>query len=302
MKILLADDEHTSRKILTRTLMEWDHEVMAVTNGTEVIRALSEEDAPALVILDWIMPVMDGLSACRFIRNMPKKNEYTYILILTGKTEKKDLLAAMDAGADDFLQKPFDKDQLRVRLRVAIRVLELQTSLIHKASYDMLTGLMNHGAILDQLNKELARSQREKKPVAVIVADLDHFKEINDTYGHQVGDSVLAEAARRMQSAIRCYDHLGRYGGEEFLIVLPGCSCADACRLANRVRNSIGFSPAQTSAGLVPFTISMGVASSWVLKNDSSSNIIHAADEALYVAKRNGRNRVEIASAELVIS
>lgn len=299
MKILVAEDDKLSRKILAEMLAGWGHEIVTAANGAEAIKILCEEQPPSVVILDWIMPVLNGLEACKFIRKNQAQHEYTYVLILTARTAKRDLLLAMEAGADDYIQKPVDEEELQVRLRVATRILTLQQSLIEKASNDALTGLMNHGSILEQFNKEIHRARRERKPLAIIVADLDHFKRINDTYGHQIGDDVLIEAAKRLRSAMRRYDHVGRYGGEEFLIVLPGCSSLDAYRIADRIRDAVSFFPAHTEEHTIPFTISMGVACLDSIL-DSQESLIRAADQALYVAKRNGRDRIEMAWRESV--
>jgi len=295
MKILLADDDRVSRKKVSEKLREWNHEVTEAVDGVQALHALSQDQSPNIAILDWNMPLMDGLDLCRYVRNNRKGHEYLYILILTGKTETHHLIEALDAGADDYIRKPCNTDELHARLRVAIRILELQNSLIVKATHDPLSNLLNHGAILEELNKELSRMTRDKRPISVVLADLDHFKKINDTYGHQAGDIVLKEASRRMRSTLRCYDHLGRYGGDEFLIVLPGCSAFDAKRLANRLQNGVCSAPVQTVSGQIAITMSLGVTTTSHLERATSESLIHSADEALYVAKKNGRNRVEVA-------
>ena len=295
MKILLADDDRISRRRLAEKLTEWNHEVIEAVDGLQALQSLKQDKSPSIAILDWNMPMMDGLDLCRYVRGNHRGNEYLYILILTGRTETHHLIEALDAGADDYIRKPCNTDELRARLRVAIRILELQNSLILKATHDTLSGLLNHGAIIEELGKELNRMTREKKPISVVLADLDHFKKINDTYGHQIGDSVLNEASRRMRATLRCYDHVGRYGGDEFLIVLPGCSTFDANRLANRLRNAVCSSPIQTSVGPITITMSIGATTTNHLESVTCESLIHSADAALYTAKKNGRNCVEVA-------
>jgi two-component system cell cycle response regulator len=295
MKILLADDDRTSRKIVAEKLQEWGHEITEAVDGLQALQLLQRDQSPNIAILDWNMPSMDGLDLCRYVRANRKGHEYLYILILTGNKETHHLIEALDAGADDYIHKPCNTEELRARLRVAIRILELQNSLILKATHDTLSGLLNHGAIIEELGKELSRMRREKKPISVVLADLDHFKTINDTYGHQIGDYVLNEASRRMRVTLRCYDHLGRYGGDEFLIVLPGCSGFDAGRLAERIRNGVCFAPIQTPIGPITITLSIGATTTTHLERVTSESLIHSADEALYAAKKNGRNCVEVA-------
>ncbi len=298
MRILVADDDRVSRELLVQTLQEWDHEPVPARDGIEALRILRDDSPPTLMILDWMMPGMSGPDVCRFVRKICANDPYIYILVLTGRKEKKDLIEALEAGADDFIQKPFDPAELRVRVRAAVRILELQSALLMKAKHDSLTELLNHGAILEALAKEFNRCRRDKKPVSVLLADLDHFKNINDQYGHQAGDAVLRITADKIRSNFRSYDSVGRYGGEEFLIVLPGCSIEDAYRLSDRLRSSVAEATAESPVGSIPFTISIGIACATDFAQTSPVQLVHAADEALYKAKEKGRNRVEISSFE----
>jgi diguanylate cyclase (GGDEF)-like protein len=298
VKILIADDDDVLRHILQATLAKWGYEVVLSRTGLEAWQILEGSDAPKLAILDWIMPGMDGVEVCREIRKRVHE-PYIYILLLTAKDRKEDVVAGMDAGADDYLAKPFDPEELKVRLRAGRRILDLQSELLaarerlhYQATHDSLTGLLNRAAALEALRNELERASRQDLVLSVILADVDHFKQINDTYGHAVGDAVLCEAARRMKSSVRVYDTVGRYGGEEFLFILPGCSGADAVMQADRLRACITEHPIELPRLTIPFTLSMGVVVRAGDVPDDLDALIQEADAALYQAKILGRNRV----------
>jgi two-component system, cell cycle response regulator len=300
VKILIADDSIVSRHLLEATLRKWGYEVMVACDGAEALELLQREDAPSLIILDWMMPGMTGVEVCRRIRQRDSE-PYTYILLLTSKSQKEDLIEGMEAGADDYITKPFDQNELQVRLRAGIRLVDLQTQLLKaredlrdQATRDSLTRLWNRSSILTELGRELARAGREARPLGVVIVDLDHFKHINDTYGHLVGDEVLREAARRMQNSIRQYDSIGRYGGEEFLIVFPGCNEIDSYAQADRLRRQLSLTEMSVNGSSIRVTASFGVTTALLGENWTEEELIRTADEALYVAKKSGRNRVEI--------
>jgi len=299
MRILIAEDNPVSRHLLEAFLVKWDYEVIVTANGADAWRELQRDRTLRLAILDWMMPGMSGVEVCREVRKCPPE-PYVYVLLLTAKDQKYDVLEGLEAGADDYLTKPFDPYELRARLRAGRRILELQEQLIlareqlrAEAAHDSLTGLWNRAAILEILHRELARSEREKTPVAAIVADLDHFKKINDTYGHLAGDAVLREVTRRIAGSMRPYDAVGRYGGEEFLIVAPGCDPATAFKVAERLRDCVSRQPVDIFDGAFPVTLSAGVAASCEAKE--AEELVRMADAALYRAKTGGRNRVELA-------
>jgi two-component system cell cycle response regulator len=297
VKILVADDDAVSRRLLEVTLKKWGYDVVVAEDGDKAWEVLQREDAPQLAILDWVMPGMDGPEICREVRALGDQR-YIYLLLLTAKSEKEDLVKGMEAGADDFLSKPFDAQELRARLRAGIRILELQETLRVQAMHDSLTGLWNRAATLDFLRRELNRGKRQGTPVTVVMADIDHFKRINDTHGHLAGDVVLREVAQRLSSSVRGYDVTGRFGGEEFLIVLPGCTIQDAVDKAESLRACINQEPVDTPEGPIPVTLSLGVAvRDGAVKVDPDS-LLRAADAALYRAKSGGRDRVELAAAE----
>jgi diguanylate cyclase (GGDEF)-like protein len=302
MGILIAEDDAVSRRMLEATLKKWGYDVVVTEDGDKAWEVLQREDAPRLAILDWVMPGLDGPQICRAVRSLGDQR-YVYLLLLTAKSEKEDLVKGLEAGADDFLTKPFDAEELRARLRAGIRILDLQETLRVQATHDSLTGLWNRGATLDLLRRELSRGERQGTPVTVIMADIDHFKQINDMYGHLTGDVVLREVAHRLSSAVRGYDVTGRFGGEEFLIVFPGCAVASAAAQAERLRACINREPVDTPEGPIPVTLSLGVAASEPVTEVDPDLLLCAADTALYRAKSRGRNCVELATVvELRIS
>ena len=300
MKILIAEDDTTSRLVLAATLKKAGHEVASAKNGREAWEMLQAGDY-SLVISDWMMPDMDGLELCRLVRAQ-RQMTYAYIILLTALGGKTNYLDAMNAGADDFITKPFDAEQLDARLRVAKRILDLHETLRTNAMYDSLTGLLNRAAIMDSLGQELDRAARESRPLGVLLCDIDHFKRVNDTWGHPAGDAVLREVAQRLRSSLRSYDKIGRYGGEEFLLVLPACDRCSGVALAERLRHSIEATPvslgAEMGAEAIAVTASLGIAIADASSQGCMDALIQAADTALYRAKGQGRNRVEIAQPE----
>jgi two-component system cell cycle response regulator len=307
MRILIADDSIVSRHLLDATLRKWGYEVVVACDGVEAWNVLQADDAPNLAILDWVMPGLTGPEVCRRVRERVKevkeKDTYTYILLLTSKSLKEDLIEGMEAGADDYVTKPFDQHELKVRLRAGTRIIDLQRELVmakeelrEQATKDFLTRIWNRSSILDILQRELARGGREKRPVGVVLADLDHFKSVNDTYGHFAGDAVLREFARRMLTSIRAYDAIGRYGGEEFLVILPGCDEGATLRQAERMRAALDIEPMVINDEQRLVTCSFG-ATTWTPGQQVSADaLIRVADDALYSAKHQGRNRVVAAA------
>ncbi len=292
LKVLIAEDDPVSRRVLEGFLAKWGYDLVVTKDGVEAWRALQQEGAPQLAIVDWMMPGMDGLELCRAVRGRGA-GPYTYILLLTAKGQKRDIVHGIEAGADDYLTKPFDAQELRVRIRAGVRLLELHEKLRDFAARDPLTGVFNRGAILELLQRELARSEREGVSIGVIIADLDHFKRVNDTYGHQVGDAVLCEAVNRIKAAVRAYDFVGRYGGEEFLVFSPKCDLRAAVQQAERIREYIAREPVIAPPATVQITASFGVCASEADVQNDFTTLIKAADAALYRAKERGRNRVE---------
>jgi len=301
MKILLAEDEPVSRHLLQVCLTGWGYEIVVVADGTEAWQQLERADGPSIAIIDWMMPGMDGLEVCRRVRAQGRE-PYVYVLLLTERQQQDDVVAGLKSGADDFMTKPFDEQELRARLRVGERIVLLQSELVAAreamrtfAVLDALTGLPNRTAILQTLAKELNRAHRERSPLSVGLVDIDHFKGINDTHGHLIGDAVLRQAAIRMRAPLRSYEAVGRWGGEEFLIILPGCAAEVAHLVTDRVRVAVAAEPLQVDGASIALTCSVGLATTCDGHSVQPLELVSAADVALYRAKANGRNRVESA-------
>jgi diguanylate cyclase (GGDEF)-like protein len=297
LKVLIADDDPLSLLYLQDALQDWGYEVQTATDGQRACEILQQPDAPMLAVIDWMMPGMDGIDVCRQVRDTIK-DRYVYLIMLTTHSETEFVVEAMNAGADDFIGKPFNAEELQVRIRAGRRISELEQKLRLKATHDALTGIYNRGTLLEILEKELVRHGRDARPVSIIFADLDHFKRVNDERGHLAGDAVLREVCRRAGAVLRPYDSLGRYGGEELLIVLPACGRDGALEVAERVRSAVAALPVDTEFGAIPCSLSIGVAVAGEGVTIASQKLIHLADDALYRAKQGGRNRVELATGQ----
>lgn len=295
--VLLAEDSAIYRHLIRTHLADWGFDLVCAKDGRAAWNFLTQPNAPRLALLDWVLPEIDGIELCRLLRAQGSA-PYTFTILLTAKSRKQEMLEAMDAGADDFLAKPFDPLELKAKLLVGKRIVDLQEKLISAnqalqfvASHDFLTGVWNRAEILAFLQRELSRAKRDAAPVGVILLDVDHFKRVNDDFGHETGDFVLKEISNRLSYGGRQYDGVGRYGGEEFLLVIPGCDLETTLQKADRLRKQIAALPISTRRGPLNITVSMGVA----VSNPSvdPDALVRVADAALYKAKRNGRNRVE---------
>jgi two-component system cell cycle response regulator len=301
VRILIADDESMSRLLLQKTLERAGYDVLAVENGRQAADQLCLANGPKLALLDWVMPELDGPGVCKEVRKR-KEQSYVYMVLLTSKEAKEDVVAGLGSGADDYLTKPFDAEELKARLRTGLRILDLEDRLIeareemrYKATHDALTSLWNRGMMLELLGRELSRSHRERLSTTILLCDIDHFKNVNDTHGHLAGDEVLQETAKRLLASVRSYDFVGRYGGEEFLVALNNCDPAYGFARAEQIRKSIEERPVQTSSGLVAVTMSLGVLLSHEWGARPVEELLQEADLALYAAKAAGRNCVKVA-------
>jgi len=299
MKILVAEDDLVTRRMLQAYLEKWGYEVVMVEDGQQAWQLLQHENAPRLALLDWMMPEMDGMTVCLEVRRQ-NIQPYIYLILLTSRRFQEDVIRGLEAGADEYLTKPFDPYELKARLRAGARIVELQDSLIQarealrdQAMHDALTQLLNRRATMDFLAAELSRAWRDQKPLTVMMADIDHFKSVNDRFGHPAGDGVLCEVSRRLRASIRAYDAVGRFGGEEFLVVAPGCEKEPGMVQAERLRAVIAAEPVVFKDLSIPVTVSVGVATTPEPKPQDLEVLLSAADEALYRAKAGGRNRVE---------
>lgn len=304
MRILAAEDEPVSRSLLENFLQQWGYDVITAMDGNEAWSVLQQDDAPKLAILDWMMPGMDGVRICREVRRRAP-DRYTYILLLSAKSQKGDLLEGMNAGADDYVTKPFDPDELRARLRAGRRILDLQDSLLATreamnapATHDLLTGLWNREAILGMLRQKV-RDRRYIAPVGIILVDLDHFKHVVKVYSPAAGDAVLREVARRVRSVVDIPDTVGRTRAGEVMVVVPQCYHAEVVCKAERLRAAISHEPVDTLGGPISVTASIGVATTEETRNADA--LLRGADVALRRAKAKGRNLVEVATAEDVL-
>ena len=296
MRILIADDDFTSRAVLEGVLRKSGYAVVVTVNGAEAWQVLQQADAPQLVILDWIMPEMDGLEVIRLARDQQTERP-PYIILLTTRGEKSDIIMGLDAGANDYLAKPFESGELRARIEVGMRMVELQNALVeskeilaHQASHDLLTGLLNRRAIFDRLSQELVRAGRSGDTLAIGMIDIDHFKQVNDKYGHQTGDDVLCGFVRLLKESFRSCDALGRIGGEEFLVIAPMSQENDGLAVFTRALGNVAGNEIATRMGPLSITMSIGLTiATW---QDSVDTILETVDDALYQAKEQGRNRI----------
>ncbi|HLB50282.1 MAG TPA: diguanylate cyclase [Anaerolineales bacterium] len=302
MRILIADDSQTSRGLLKVHLMAKGHEVVEAEDGLAAWEAWRRERF-RMVITGWMMPNLAGPDLIQRIRSEPQQG-YTYTIIVTALDEKSHVVEGLEAGADDYLSKPFHSEELMARVAIGERILQLEDHLREArqqmeflAMHDNLTGLLNRRAIQEQAEAELKRAARASSLVSVLLIDLDHFKSVNDCYGHAVGDQALRMFAEILLECIRSYDQAGRWGGEEFLCVLPGTTLNDARVVAERVRVAVADATLPLPEGSdLKMTVSIGVAgasgASGMIVLDK---LIQAADSAMYRAKDEGRNRICLA-------
>jgi len=298
-KVLLADHDPSLQTVMISMLLNWGYEVVLATDGIEALRLLQAEDGPRLAIVDRTLPGLNGLEVCREVRADAHLG-YVYCLVLTDDSQTNDLVDAIEAGADDYIARPFHPQELRARLRAGMRVVHLQERLLRareelyeQATRDGLTRLWNRVTILQILDNEFARAARGGTPLALLMIDLDHFKRINDQHGHLAGDAALREVARRMSSLLRQYDSVGRYGGEEFVVVVPGCDIVSSLAVADRLRILIEAEPIVIPQAVTTLTCSIGVACTDCSRPKDVNELLQEADMALYAAKGRGRNRVE---------
>lgn len=302
MRILVADDDAVSRRLMEKILTQSGYEVVTVADGRGALDALTHKDGPRMALLDWMMPGIDGPEVCRQIRARQEES-YVYLTLLTSRQDRTDVIQGLEAGADDYLVKPCNPEELKARLRTGLRILMLEDKLVEareemrmRATHDALTGLLNRGAVLNFMKVEMARCRRERTPLSILLCDVDHFKQVNDVHGHLVGDQVLRELADRLKQAVRPFDGVGRYGGEEFVLVLGGCGGEQLHRRSGDILDAVRSRPIETSAGPLHITVSIGAFTMDSLEWSGDVEFpLGRADSALYRAKINGRNCVQFA-------
>lgn len=293
-RALVACDEPTTRRELEQTFLDGGVDVVCAKDGREALEVLRNMDVPQFAVIDWLMAGIDGPGLVERLR-ADERYQSLFIVLLRQEQDGNACRRARTLGADDVLGKPVKADELVLRLDLWTRFQELRRQANAGLSHDRVTGLYSHGLILEVAQHELDRTAREEMPLSVLLTDVDHLRHINDTYGHQMGDKVLAEVAQRLRIALRSYDLSGRYGGEEFLTVLPRCGRANAIEVGERVRRAVMAEPFEIDRLKMGVTVSLGVATTMGDEHVPVRKMIRAADHALYKAKREGRNRVEVA-------
>jgi two-component system cell cycle response regulator len=295
VKVLLAEDDPTQRLVVAHLVRNAGYVVEAVSDGESALARILEETFDIL-ITDLDMPGLDGSCLCQRIREASLAN-YLYILMLTAHTGDVDVAAGLEAGADDFVRKPANPVELLARLKNGSRIVKLQREAYRNSITDALLGVFNRRYLIHQLRCEVWRAHRYQRPLTVLMIDLDHFKQINDRFGHSAGDQVLVGFARKTRSLIRASDWFARFGGEEFVIVLPETPLEMAESVAEKVRHELAAAPFLLASGEHRVTASFGVAALTLGSDEDSDVVLGRADKALYRSKQEGRNRITVADA-----
>jgi len=299
MKVLIAEDDPASNVLVKSLLLRWGFDIVTAFNGEEAWKVLDREDSPQIAIIDWMMPEIDGLEVCRRIREREKGGDrYTYVIMLTAKGDRDDIVTGIDAGADEYIIKPFDKRELRARLRTGQRIIELQTALraanrklLLMSRLDPLTGSLSRSAVLDDLDLAVYRSQREGKPLSISLVDVDNLKKLNEQSGRAVGDRALQDSVRRITTCLRRTDSFGRYGTDEFLVILPGVDLDAGMGICLRIRDAIAEKAIVVNDQPFPVTVSQCL-TLWDGKADCQE-FVATAERCLAATKTHGVSRLE---------
>lgn len=295
-KLLLVEDDQDYRQLLEKKLKSSGYDVISASNGLKALE-LMEIHEIRLLITDWSMPIMSGLDLIKSVRSDTSK-PYVYIIVLSAYSTIKDIVKGIDVGSDDYLTKPFSFIELEARIKIGERIINLESRLqnsineqLHMAQIDHLTKIFNRRYLFEIGEQLFNQGQRYKHQMALLMIDIDRFKNVNDTHGHHIGDETLISIARRFSESIREVDILGRFGGEEFIVLMPETKAKGAQIVAERMRASISAEPLKTSGPKISLTISVGIA----VQESATENLealVKKADVALYQSKRAGRNRV----------
>lgn len=291
LTVLVIEDHPDQRDLLAIVLRREGYRVLTAANGLEALGKLETEDVQ-IALSDIMMPKMDGFELIKHVRANPGLRSL-YLILITARIQEGDRVRGLDLGADDYITKPFSFSELLARVRVGSRVVQYQRHLEYQTQIDSLTGLFNRRAFEKKIEEEFERSKRYHNPLSVLLLDIDNFKSVNDTYGHHGGDAALVKIAEIFRERTRQSDFPSRYGGEEFVLILPETDQANALQVAGKIHDSIrscSFGPASR-----PFeiTVSIGVSSTSSTFYSDWRQLIDAADRALYQAKNSGKNRIE---------
>lgn len=288
--VLIVDDNINNVRLLQDILEDEGYEVSTLHSGVSVLET-ARKVKPDLILLDIMMPVMDGFEVCRALKADVELSDIPVIMV-TAKVDGKDIKYALGMGAVDYIKKPIDEDEVIARVESALRQNQKKDDLREKATKDSLTGLYNHALLLESLEKEIVKQERNNESISFVMLDIDYFKKVNDTYGHTIGDDVLRELSKILQKEIRSTDIPGRYGGEEFGVVLPGITREDTLNLSEHIRDTIEKYVFSANISNIKATISAGFYFKTADNSICSEEMVKCADEALYKAKQSGRNRV----------
>ena len=298
-RVVLIDDDPAILRLLVKVLGRKGMEIIPCSTGAEGLAVLEREDWE-LCLLDRGLPDLDGIEICRRIK-ADARFDARQVIMLSGYSSLESRVEALNLGADDYITKPFHPTELLARVNASRRVVEMQQQLVDMAkqlerlsAHDDLTGIFNRRHFGATLDHAFDHSNRYHRPLSVAIIDVDRFKDINDSFGHQIGDAVLTEVAKRFSDSVRSSDYLARYGGEEFVVLLPETQLDDAVSFGEKLRDAVASAPVPIAGGReLPVTVSVGTASLTHTQFNAPEEMLAAADQALYRAKRNGRNRVE---------
>ncbi len=305
MRVLIAEDNTISCRALASNIREWGHELLITRNGQEAWDALNQNNSKKnlgiqIALLDWEMPKINGIELCHKIRSQLSRRslDYIYIILMTGRDHRDDILQGLNAGADDYLTKPFDHIELKIRLENGARILAQPADQDPDHFFDDVTRLWNRTRILEFLDEEIARNSRQNQPTSVMHIDVDRFKQINERYGQSAGDALLKELSLRLKGSVRLYDKLGRLAKGCFLGVFPGCRKDHLNLMAERLRRAAVLGPVQSGDTRLDFSISIGGASSEQSPSCTSQDLLNAARQALQLAKQAGGNSCVVVAAK----